>query len=160
MSRFTTGKGLDFTLSIDTNYQEPGLPFVFLYGRDKLPYSICLGVYDDEKTYSKLLLDEVVVEYLEGGKVHIVSPKDQWEKSFEKYVYYNSSSAGVIQHEKLRINHCFTGVIDKPKDFRLKMKGHFLLKDGSQIEANSNCLFKVSRNFDIMTGWTWMSRLG
>jgi hypothetical protein len=110
-------------------------------------------------TCSRLLLDEVVIEYPDVGVVQIVSPKDQWAKSFESYVYYNSSSAGVIRHESLKLDHHFTGVIDKPKDFRLKMQGRFLLKDGSQIEANVDNLYRVSRDFEVTTGWVWLSRL-
>ena len=159
-SNVTTGQGLAFTLWIDTHVEQRGIPFVFLHYEDKVPYSIRLNVYDhDAKTFSRLLLDEVVIEYPGGEVVEIVSPRDQWTKSFEKYVYYNSSSAGVIQHESLKVDHYFTGVIGKPRDFRLKMRGRFLLKDGSQIEASVDEMFRTSRDCEVTTGWGWLSRL-
>jgi hypothetical protein len=48
-SSITTGKGLAFTLWIDTHVQEHGIPLVFLHCRDKMPYSIRLSVYDHEE---------------------------------------------------------------------------------------------------------------
>ena len=109
--------------------------------------------------YRKLLIDEVSVGYGDGEIVRLVSPEDRFEKDFQDYVFFNSTSHGVVRNHWLKAEHTFEGAVSRSADFHLRIKARYLGMDGSIVVTGLEEDFKVSRTFEILTNWAWLARI-
>ena len=156
MMRFPAGPSL--RVQVDTHIQQTGIPFLLLYCHHKRPYSIRLSAYADQMVYRKLLIDEASIGYDDGEIVRLVSAEDRWEKEFQDYVFFNSTSHGVVRNQGHKVEHLFEGAVSKSANFQLRIKARYVGVDGSVIATGLDEDFEVSRTFEILTFWIWGSR--
>ena len=154
-SKIQTGEGLPITLWIDTHVEDWGVPVLLLYVTDRTPYSIEMSVFDRGPTTArKLLLEGVSIVYPDGAIVQVVSPQDNWGQEFRE-----GSPRGVIDTSVGSVQHCFGGVIGRPSDVRLRIKGWYLLEDGSKVSLQVDEEYRLRREWRITSGWARLANM-
>ena len=78
---------LPIVLTVDTHVQDVGVPFVFSYLSDHVPYSLEIAAYDDDKgkVTVTLFIDDLSIVYPDGRAVQVISPMDKWTQDFQRY---------------------------------------------------------------------------
>jgi hypothetical protein len=152
-------EGKALRLSIDTHIKHNGLRFVFLTVRDHPPYSLRLHAHDyDTSSFEELLVDELTLEASDGAIKRIVTPEQGWRKKFEPKVSYNSTSRGVVEKRRLAIEHGFGGVIPGPQDVSIRLSARIVTKENTVIRVNETKKIKPSREKEVISGLTDISR--
>ena len=146
--------GPPIVLTVDTHVQDVGVPFVFSYLSDHVPYSLEIAAYDDDKgkITVTLFIDDLSIVYPDGRAVEVISPMDRWTQDFRRYSLAGLSE-GPLNGPPLRVECRLERVIGEATDFRVKISGRYSFDDGSLIDFAVGHTFHAEKRSTIRTGW-------
>jgi hypothetical protein len=146
--------GPPIVLTVDTHVQDVGVPFVFSYLSDHVPYTLEIAAYDDGKgkITVTLFIDDLSIVYPDGRAVQVISPMDRWTQDFQRY-RPASLSEGPLNGPPLRVERRLERAIGEATDFRVTISGRYSFDDGSLIDFAVGHTFHAKKRSTIGTGW-------
>ena len=142
--------GPPIVLTVDTHVQDVGVPFVFSYLSDHVPYSLEIAAYDDDKgkVTVTLFIDDLSIVYPDGIAVQVISPMDKWTQDFQRYIPASLSEGPLDEPPLSRVERCLERVIGEATDFRVKISGRYSFDDGSLIDFAVGHTFHAGEKVD------------
>jgi hypothetical protein len=151
---------------IDTNRKDYGIPYLFTYHTDSLPYDINLQVMTENLEFHSFQITSIEIKYSDHtGSTHLVTRSEMAVKNFKNYMKFNhkydskSGTARTWDSPMARVDFSFKDRIKRDASGTLKIEGFLFYNDDRSTPVYIEKELTIRKSFEIMPV-SLLSRMG
>jgi len=146
----------DILLEIDVNDDLKGIPYLFQYVTDSIPYSLKMRViHHDFDKYKYFVIEKINVKYGDGTlddlMLKVKDPKI--ELLIDEDWYSEDDKVGILKVKCRMATVSFPACITKKGDLQFNISGHFLGDHTGKQNVSFALDFKVEHESGIYPMW-------
>ena len=152
--------------NIDTNRKGYGIPYIFTYHTDSLPYDINLQVMTEDLEFHSFQITSIKIKYNDHtGSTPLVTRSEMAVKNFKKYMKFNhkydskTGTARTWDSPMARVSFSFTDRIKRDASGSLIIEGFLFYNDDRSTPVYLEKELTIRKSFEILPV-SLLSRMG